>query len=128
MSSAGNLRDIPRRRPHRDPAGKAALFSSAAPRTPAAGRGSTPVPTEPADAAPAPTPASPAATEGVHGFGTLVVECGDCKRSTRVTWMDFALLNLPLSLWLPLPGLRFNHRMTCPACHRRAWVRARWAA
>ena len=59
--------------------------------------------------------------------GTLVVECGACGESTRVSYVDFALANLPFSVWLPpLPNLQFNRRMTCPACNEWTWVRAHW--
>ena len=58
--------------------------------------------------------------------GTLIVECGTCGESTRVSYVDFALANLPFSVWLPLPGLQFNRRMTCPACEEWTWVRAHW--
>jgi hypothetical protein len=59
--------------------------------------------------------------------GTLVVECSACGESTRVSYVDFALANLPFSVWLPpLPNLPFNRRMTCPACGEWTWVRAHW--
>ena len=59
--------------------------------------------------------------------GTLVVECGGCGASTRMSYVDFALANLPFSVWLPpLPSLPFNRRMTCPACAEWTWVRAHW--
>jgi hypothetical protein len=61
--------------------------------------------------------------------GTVVVECGSCEASTRVSYVDFALANLPFSVWLPpLPALRFNRRMTCPACGEWTWTRAHWTA
>ena len=59
--------------------------------------------------------------------GTLVVECSTCGESTRISYVDFALANLPFSVWLPpLPNLQFNRRMTCPACGEWTWVRAHW--
>ena len=59
--------------------------------------------------------------------GTLVVECSACGESTRVSYVDFALANLPFSVWLPpLPNLPFNRRMTCPSCNEWTWVRAHW--
>jgi hypothetical protein len=59
--------------------------------------------------------------------GTLVVECQSCGESTRVSYFDFALANLPFALWFPpLPNLPFNRRMTCPACADWAWMRAHW--
>ena len=59
--------------------------------------------------------------------GTVVIECSACGASTRVSYVDFALANLPFSLWLPpLPALHFNRRMNCPACAQWTWVRAHW--
>lgn len=61
--------------------------------------------------------------------GTLVVDCGSCGSSTRVSYVEFALGNLPFSVWLPpLPSIRFNRRMRCPACSEWTWVRANWLA
>lgn len=107
MSS--NLRDVSRRR-HRDPSGKAALFS----------QGAAPVETS------VDTPAT--ASDHHRRPATLVLECSNCGRDTRVNYFDFALLNLPFNLWLPLPGLHFNHRMTCPTCGEWTWLRANWLA
>ena len=59
--------------------------------------------------------------------GTLLVECGTCGESTRMSYLDFAIANLPFSVWLPpLPQLTFNRRMTCPSCGEWTWVRAHW--
>lgn len=59
--------------------------------------------------------------------GTLLVECGTCRESTRVSYLDFAMANLPFSVWLPpLPNLRFNRRMNCPACGEWTWVHTHW--
>jgi hypothetical protein len=59
--------------------------------------------------------------------GTLVVECGECGESTRISYVEFAVASLPFSVWLPpLRALPFNRRMTCPACSQWAWVRAHW--
>jgi hypothetical protein len=59
--------------------------------------------------------------------GTLVVACASCGESTRVSYFDFVLANLPFAVWLPpLPNMQFNRRMTCPACSEWAWMRAHW--
>lgn len=118
----GNLRDVAphRDRSGRDPAGKRALFS-----TPT---DSPTVPPAHAPVEPAAPPAEPAAP-GVQGDPeprTVVVECGECGETTRLSYFDFALLNLPISFFLPIPGRRFKHRMTCPACSRWTWLEARW--
>jgi hypothetical protein len=104
----GNLRDVGTRRRDRDPAGKAALFSHGAPPLVLDDDVQVHTETEPRRA------------------GTLVVECSACDVRTRVNYLDFMLLNLPIGVWLPLPGLGFNRRMTCPACGQWTWLRARW--
>jgi hypothetical protein len=110
-STTGNLRDLGGRRRERDPSGKAALFSHGAPPLV--------IEDEP----------EPAAVEApARRFGTLVVECSACDASTRVTYLDFLLMNLPIGVWLPLPGLGFNRRMTCPACGQWTWLQAHWLA
>jgi hypothetical protein len=59
--------------------------------------------------------------------GTVVIECSACGESTRLSYVDFALANLPFSIWLPpLPNLAYNRRMTCPSCTQWTWVRAHW--
>jgi hypothetical protein len=59
--------------------------------------------------------------------GTVMIECSGCGESTRLSYVDFALSTLPFSLWLPpIPQIRFNRRMTCPACSEWTWVRAHW--
>jgi hypothetical protein len=107
--SPSNLRDdVGRGRRHRDPAGKAALFS----------HGATPlVLDDQPELPPEPEP---------RRAGTLVLECSSCEVQTRVNYLDFVLLNLPISVWLPLPGLGYNRRMTCPACGQWTWLRAHW--
>jgi hypothetical protein len=110
-----NLRDLPRQR-RRDPSGKAALFSHGAP----------PIEPEEFDRDPQPLPQPEPPNVAKRRPGTLVVECSACDARSRVTYFDFALLNLPVGVWLPLPGLHFNHRMTCPTCGQWTWLRAKW--
>ncbi len=118
----GNLRDFsaPSQRPGRDPSGKRALFS--------AGAHDSDLDTPPTAATEAAEPAPPERTapDDPPRPGTLVVECATCGRRTRVTYFDFALLNLPFGFVVPIPGRRYKHRMTCPACSRWTWVDARW--
>jgi hypothetical protein len=104
---SSNLRDVGGRGRARDPSGKAALFS----------HGATPLVV---DDEPGPPP--PATRKA----GTLVVECSACDTRSRVNYVDFVLLNLPIGVWLPLPGLGYNRRMTCPACGQWTWVQAHW--
>ena len=58
--------------------------------------------------------------------GTVIVQCGDCGDSTALSYVDFALANLPVGIWLPRIGVHFNRKMTCPSCRRWTWVRAQW--
>jgi hypothetical protein len=110
-NARGNLRDVSRPRRERDPSGKAALFSHGAP----------PFTNDVHDEADnlQPTPKRGA---------TLVLECATCDAQTRVNYLDFVLLTLPIGVWLPLPGLQFNRRMTCPACGQWTWLQAHWFA
>jgi hypothetical protein len=56
----------------------------------------------------------------VIGGGPVTVCCSSCGVTSRIGLLDFALFQLPLGFWLPRG--RYGHRMTCPACRRRAWV------
>jgi hypothetical protein len=61
--------------------------------------------------------------------GTVLLECSRCGASTRLSYVDFALNALPFSIWLPpVASIKFNRRMTCPACSEWTWVRAHWLA
>ncbi len=51
--------------------------------------------------------------------GSFVVECERCHQSTHVGVLDLLLYQLPFGVWLPRG--RFDRRMTCPACRKRAW-------
>jgi hypothetical protein len=103
-----NLRDVGGRGRARDPSGKAALFS----------HGAVPLVVDDDPVAP-PEPSRRTA-------GTLVVHCSACGTRSRVSYLDFVLLNLPIGVWLPLPGLGYNRRMTCPACGQWTWLQAHW--
>jgi hypothetical protein len=52
--------------------------------------------------------------------GLLAVECSACGSVTRVSVLDFLMLQFPFGAWVP--GRTFDHRMTCPACRRRTWT------
>lgn len=56
--------------------------------------------------------------------GTLVVECSSCGGRSRVSYVDFAMRQLPMTLWFP--WRRHSRLMTCPACGRRTWLAAHW--
>ena len=124
----------------RDPLGKAALFSSAPPSEFHAPDGATRPATGPVASAEMDAVADQAAVAAAesgrgasHLFsrsdarpGTLVLDCSSCGRRTRVSYMEFAALHLPVWLWLPVPGRAHSHFMRCPSCARRTWLRARW--
>jgi hypothetical protein len=108
MNGGGYLRDVGSRpgRPARDPLGKAALFSD-----------------EPIVEA---RPETKSVADAWRP-GTVVIDCQECDASTRVSYVDFVLANLPFAVWLPpLPNIPFNRKMTCPACDEWAWTRAHW--
>lgn len=80
-------------------------------------------------------PASPSGARGDEGkdalysaatrrLGTLVVECSSCGGRSRVSYVDFARRQMPLTLWFPWQ--RHSRLMTCPACGRRTWLAAHW--
>jgi hypothetical protein len=129
---SGNLRDVGGARRHRDPSGKAALFSAAtAPETAAPAPSAPPAPkpsATPAHHATEPHVAPPQPPVSGRRAGTLVVDCSTCGERSRVSYVDFLLLNLPVGVWLPLPGLEYNRRMSCPACGQWTWVQAHWFA
>jgi hypothetical protein len=51
--------------------------------------------------------------------GSFTVECARCRQISRVGVLDMLIFQLPLGVWLP--RRRFDHRMTCPSCRKRAW-------
>jgi hypothetical protein len=52
--------------------------------------------------------------------GPVTVECSRCGVVTRIGFLDLLIYQFPIGYWLP--GRKFDHRMTCPACRRRAWA------
>ncbi len=51
--------------------------------------------------------------------GAFGVACERCGHMSRIGLMDLLIFQLPIGVWLPRG--RFDHRMTCPSCRRRAW-------
>lgn len=122
---SGNLRDGPSRRARTgaDPQGKAALFTATgAPRV----RAGEPVPGAPGTGAPRVGADATAAAPRPAPGATVVVECSQCGTSTSLAYRELVLANLPVAVWLPPIGVRFNHRLRCPACGRRTWTSVRW--
>jgi hypothetical protein len=55
----------------------------------------------------------------IAGRGAFVVECERCHQTSFIGVLDLLIFQLPIGVWLPRG--RFDRRMTCPACRRRAW-------
>ncbi len=51
--------------------------------------------------------------------GSFTVVCERCSNRSHVGVLDLLIFQLPLGVWLPRG--RFDHRMTCPVCRKRAW-------
>lgn len=52
--------------------------------------------------------------------GAFTVTCSACGQVSRIGLLDLLVLQFPVGIWLP--GRTFDHKMTCPACRRRAWL------
>jgi hypothetical protein len=68
-----------------------------------------------------PEPDSLAVTSGnpLDERGSVTVECARCRQTSRVGMLDLLIFQFPLAVWRPFS--RFDHRMTCPSCRKRAW-------
>jgi hypothetical protein len=64
----------------------------------------------------------PVAPSGDHmpDRGVFTVTCSACGQVSRIGLLDLLVLQFPIGIWLP--GRTFDHKMTCPACRRRAWL------
>jgi hypothetical protein len=51
--------------------------------------------------------------------GSFTVQCARCRQISHVGVLDLLIFQFPLGVWLPRG--RFDHRMTCPSCRKRAW-------
>ena len=51
--------------------------------------------------------------------GSFTVVCERCSQSSHVGVLDLLIYQFPIGTWLPRG--RFDHRMTCPVCRKRAW-------
>lgn len=51
--------------------------------------------------------------------GAFTVECRRCRQTSHVGVLDLLIFQLPVGVWWP--RRRFDHRMTCPSCRKRAW-------
>jgi hypothetical protein len=80
------------------PAGKRALYSGAS------AEGESAIPTS---------------DNPLIGRGTFTVRCQRCRQQSRVGLLDLLIFQFPVGVWVPRG--RFDHRMTCPSCRKRAW-------
>ena len=51
--------------------------------------------------------------------GTFTVVCERCRQKSHVGALDLLIFQFPIGIWLPRG--RFDRRMTCPSCRKRAW-------
>jgi hypothetical protein len=51
--------------------------------------------------------------------GNFTVECARCRQVSHIGVLDLVIFQFPFGVWRPLR--RFDHRMTCPSCRKRAW-------
>jgi len=51
--------------------------------------------------------------------GIFTVECQRCRQTSHVGVLDLLIFQFPLGVWLPRG--KFDHRMACPSCRKRAW-------
>ena len=61
---------------------------------------------------------SPRRTPWPNGASSLS-SASDAARPRRVGALDLLIFQFPVGFWRP--RRRFDHRMTCPSCRRRAW-------
>ncbi len=109
-----------------DPLGKRALFWVPAPggtggADPGGGTEALPIGKRALYSAAIPEPDSLAMTSGnpLDERGSFTVTCARCRQTSRVGALDLLIFQFPLGVWLPRG--RFDHRMTCPSCRKRAW-------
>ncbi len=112
-----------------DPLGKRALFwvpSAAEPggRTAEGSSGSTvalPVGKRALYSGARPESDSLIATSGnpLDERGAFTVECQRCRQTSHIGVLDLLIFQFPMGYWLPRG--RFDRRMTCPSCRKRAW-------
>jgi hypothetical protein len=51
--------------------------------------------------------------------GTFTVECERCHQASHVGLLDLVMFQFPFGGWLPRG--KYDRRMTCPSCRKRAW-------
>ena len=53
------------------------------------------------------------------GRGSFTIRCQRCRQQSRVGLLDLLIFQFPIAVWAPRG--RFDRRMTCPSCRKRAW-------
>ena len=68
-----------------------------------------------------PEPDSLASTSGnpLDERGVFTVECQRCRQTSHIGVLDLLIFQFPVGVWLP--RRKFDRRMTCPSCRKRAW-------
>jgi hypothetical protein len=51
--------------------------------------------------------------------GSFTVECERCHQTSHVGVLDLVIFQFPFGGWLPRG--KYDRRMTCPSCRKRAW-------
>jgi hypothetical protein len=51
--------------------------------------------------------------------GAFTVQCQRCRQVSHVGLLDLLIFQFPIGVWIPRG--RFDRRMTCPSCRKRAW-------
>jgi hypothetical protein len=110
-----------------DPLGKRALFwVPSAAGSPAVGGSSgttvaLPVGKRALYSGARPEPDSLASTSGnpLDERGVFTVECQRCRQTSHIGVLDLLIFQFPVGVWLP--RRKFDRRMTCPSCRKRAW-------
>ncbi len=59
------------------------------------------------------------------GRGNLRVACSSCAAVSRIGFVEFVALQLPIAAWLP--RREFDRWMRCPACRSRTWLSVTFA-
>jgi hypothetical protein len=51
--------------------------------------------------------------------GSITVECERCHQTSHVGVLDLFIYQFPFAGWLPRG--KYDRRMNCPSCRKRAW-------
>lgn len=67
-----------------------------------------------------PMAGGPRGDDGRSGSsGRFVVVCQRCSETSVLGARDLLMFQFPVGVWLPRG--RYDRRMTCPSCRKRAW-------